>query len=284
MRMNPVFKRAVAVWTVAMTMAWSGSVMAQAMPAPVPAAVVAPAAEYRLAAGDSVKITVFQNPDLSIETRISEAGSISFPLLGSVRLSGMTTAQAEKRLADGLRDGNFVKAPQVSIVVATVRGNQASVLGQVLRPGRYPIETAEMRLTDLLAIAGGIAPTGADVVTVVGKRNGKPFRTEVDLPSVFGPDRNLNDVLLQNDDVVWVDRAPMIFVYGEVQRPGTHRLERGLTVLKALATAGGLTQRGTEKGIRVQRRGTDGKTQTLQPPIDELLRDGDVVYVRESLF
>jgi polysaccharide biosynthesis/export protein len=247
-------------------------------------AVPTTAGEYRLSAGDSVKITVFQSPDLSIETRISEAGVISFPLLGNITIGGLTPGQAEKKIADGLREGNFVKQPQVSIVVATVRGNQVSVLGQVLRPGRYPIETAELRLTDLLALAGGIAPTGADIVTVVGKRGGKAFRTEVDLPKVFGTDRNLNDVLLQNEDVVWVDRAPTIFVYGEVQRPGSFRLERGLTVLQALATAGGVTQRGTEKGIRVHRKGTDGKTQVAQPAMDDLLRDGDVVYVRESLF
>ena len=249
-----------------------------------PPAAGVPAAEYRLSAGDSVKITVFQNADLSIETRVSEAGIVSFPLLGNIKIGGLTAGQAEKRIADGLRDGNFVKQPQVSVVVAQVRGNQVSVLGQVLRPGRYPVETAEMRLTDLLALAGGISPTGADIVTVVGKRSGKPFRTEVDLPKVFGTDRNLNDVLLQNEDVVWVDRAPTIFVYGEVQRPGTFRLERGLTVLQALATAGGVTQRGTEKGIRVHRRGADGKVQISQPTMDDQLRDGDVVYVRESLF
>ena len=244
---------------------------------------VAPA-EYRLGPGDMVRITVFQNPDLTTETRISEAGAISFPLLGSVRISGMTTAEAERRIADGLRSGNFVRQPQVSILVSQVRGNQVSVLGQVGRPVRYPIETGELRLTDLLATAGGIAATGADIVTVVGTRNGKPFRAEIDLPRVFAPDRRGEDVLLRNEDVVWVDRAPMIFVYGEVQRPGPLRLERGLTVLQALATAGGVTQRGTEKGIRLHRRGNDGKVQVTQPGMDDSLRDGDVLYVRESLF
>lgn len=259
--------------------------------APTPGAAGTPAtpgsvapAEYRLGPGDMVRITVFQNPDLTTETRISEAGAISFPLLGSVRISGMTTAEAERRIADGLRTGNFVRQPQVSILVSQVRGNQVSVLGQVGRPGRYPIETGELRLTDLLATAGGIAATGADIVTVVGTRNGKPFRAEVDLPRVFAPDRRGEDVLLRNEDVVWVDRAPMIFVYGEVQRPGAHRLERGLTVLQALATVGGVTQRGTEKGIRLHRRATDGKVQVTQPGMDDSLRDGDVLYVRESLF
>lgn len=276
-------------WSLALMaflLAWCAGLARAQAPATPPATAPAAAtsAEYRLAAGDAVRITVFQNPDLSIETRLSEAGTISFPLLGSVRLVGMTTAQAERRIADGLRDGNFVKQPQVSLLVVQVRGNQVSVLGQVGRPGRYPIETGELRLTDLLATAGGITPTGSDIVTVVGTRNGKPFRAEVDLPKVFGPDRRGDDVLLRNDDVVWVDRAPTMFIYGEVQRPGVQRLERGLTVLQALATAGGLTQRGTEKGIRLHRRGTDGKVAVTQPVMDDSLRDGDVLYVRESLF
>lgn len=275
---------AVGRWLVLLCLALSASVQAQSSTTTAQPAVAATGAEYRLAAGDSVRITVFQNPDLSIETRLSEAGTISFPLLGTVRLAGMTTGQAERRIADGLRDGNFVKQPQVSVLVSQVRGNQVSVLGQVGRPGRYPIETGELRLTDLLATAGGISATGSDVVTVVGTRNGKPFRAEVDLPKVFAPDRRGDDVLLKNDDVVWVDRAPTIFLYGEVQRPGAQRLERGLTVLQALATVGGVTQRGTEKGIRLHRRGTDGKVQITQPAMDDALRDGDVLYVRESLF
>lgn len=262
------------------------SLGAAAQPAPADAAARATvtAAEYRLAAGDQIRITVFQNPDLSVETRLTEAGTITFPLIGTVNLRGLTTSQAERRIADALRDGNYVKQPQVSLQVSQVRGNQVSVLGQVGRPGRYPIETGELRLTDLLATAGGISPSGADIVTVVGTRNGKPFRAEVDLPRVFGPDRRNEDVLLQNEDVVWVDRAPTIFIYGEVQRPGAQRLERGLTVLQTLATAGGLSARGTEKGIRLHRRGPDGKVQVIQPGMDDPMRDGDVLYVRESLF
>lgn len=282
--MNQIVSIALRLLTGALVAA-SGSVLAQTPPAtPAAAATRATAPEYRLAPGDQVRITVFQNPDLSVETRITEAGSITFPLIGTVNLRGLTTSQAERRIADALRDGNYVKQPQVSVQVSQVRGNQVSVLGQVGRPGRYPIETGELRLTDLLATAGGISPTGADIVTVVGTRNGKPYRVEVDLPRVFGPDRRSEDVLLQNEDVVWVDRAPSIYIYGEVQRPGAHRLERGLTVLQTLATAGGLTARGTEKGIRLHRRSSDGKVQIIQPGMDDPMRDGDVLYVRESLF
>ena len=118
------------------------------------------AAQYRLALGDTIRITVFQSPDLSLETRITEAGVISYPLLGSVTLAGLTVAEAEQRIASGLRAGNFLNQPQVSINVVTARGNQVSVLGSVGRPGRYPLETGEVRLTDMLATAGGTCRRG----------------------------------------------------------------------------------------------------------------------------
>ncbi len=246
------------------------------------AATAAP--EYRLSAGDVVRISVFQNPDLSLETRVGDAGLISYPLLGSIRIGGTTVGQAEKLIADGLRNGNFVRQPQVSLLVLQVRGNQASVLGQVNRPGRFPIETVDLRLSDLLANAGGVAASGADLVTIVGTRDGKPFRKEVDLPAMFRDQNRNDDLLIVNGDTVYVDRAPLAYIYGEVQRPGPLRLERGMTVMQALATGGGLTQRGTEKGLRVHRRGPDGKVQIVQPSMDDPLREGDVVYVRESLF
>jgi polysaccharide export outer membrane protein len=146
------------------------------------------------------------------------------------------------------------------------------------------LELADTRLTDILAAAGGVSQGGADIVTVVGSRNGKPFRSEIDLPGAFQVAQRTNDVVLANGDVIYVDRAPTVFIYGEVQRPGVIRLDRGMTVMQALATGGGLTPRGTEKGMRVHRRGPDGKVQVIQPSMDDPVRDGDVVYVRESLF
>ena len=253
----------------------------QAQPA---APVAAAPTEYRLGAGDVVRIAVFQNPDLTLETRITEAGVISYPLLGQVRVGGLGVTEAERRIADGLRSGNFVKNPQVTLVVLQVRGNQASVLGQVNRPGRYPIKVADMRLTDLLALAGGTAAGGADMVVVTGTRNGQPFRQEVDLPALFMVGGAAKDLFILNGDTVWVERQPLVYIYGEVQRPGPLRLEREMTLLQALATGGGLTARGTDKGIRVHRKGGGGKVQIIEPGMTDTLREGDVVFVRESLF
>ncbi len=192
-------------------------------------------AEYKLGTGDVVRISVYQNPDLTLETRIGESGVVSYPLLGSVSLGGKSVSQAEKAVADGLRSGNFVKQPQVSILVMQVRGNQASVLGQVNRPGRYPIEVVDMRLSDLLAAAGGVAATGADTLIVTGTRNDKPFRKEIDLPGLFATSSQEADLIVQNGDVVYVNRAPVVYIYGEVQRPGAIRLERDMSVMQALA-------------------------------------------------
>ena len=240
--------------------------------------------EYRLGSGDVIRVTVFQNPDLTLEGRISEAGVVSYPLLGSIRLGGQSVTAAEKFIADGLRNGNFVKQPQVSLVVLQVRGNQASVLGQVNRPGRYPIEVADMRLSELVATAGGVAPSGTDLVIVTGVRDGKAFRYEVDLPTLFAPGGRDKDIFIVNGDTVFVDRQPLVYIYGEVQRPGPMRLERDMTLLQVLAGGGGLTLRGTEKGIKVHRKEANGNIQLVVPTLTDKLREGDVVFVRESLF
>ncbi|MBI3154198.1 MAG: polysaccharide export protein EpsE [Burkholderiales bacterium] len=271
--------------TLACIVAACAALLAGAAPAwAQQAAAAMAAAEYRLGAGDVIRISVCQMPDLALEARLSEAGVISYPLLGSVQIGGLSVPQAEKKIADGLRDGNFVKQPQVSILVTQVRGNQASVLGQVNRPGRYPLESAGLRLTELLATAGGVAASGADTVTLVGSRGGQPFRRAIDLPSLFRTDGGGDDPLIQHGDAVYVERAPLVYIYGEVQRPGAMRLERGMTLLQVLAAGGGLTQRGTDKGIRVHRRDAQGQVQVLTPGMDDRVQDGDVVYVRESLF
>lgn len=240
--------------------------------------------EYRLGAGDVLRIAVYQNPDLSLESRLSEAGVLNFPLLGPVRLGGLSIAAAEQLLAKGLRDGQFVRQPQVNVSVVQVRGHQASVLGLVNRPGRFALEATGLRLTDLLAMAGGTAPGASDVAVVTGVRHGQVWREEVDLPTLFKPGGQARDVAIAHGDTVWVDRQAQVYIYGEVQRPGPLRLERGMTLMQVLATGGGLTPRGTDKGIRLHRRSPDGRLQVMQPAMDDTVREGDVVHVRESLF
>ena len=240
--------------------------------------------EYQLGPGDTIRVLVFQNPDLTLETRVSENGTISFPLIGTVRIGGMTVARAERTIADALRTGGFIKQPQVNVLLVVSRGNQVSVLGLVNRPGRYPLETFNTRLSEMLAIAGGVAPTGADVVILTGTRDGKPFRKEIDVAGMLLNNNPQDDIVVAGGDVIYVHRAPMFYIYGEVQRPGSFRVERGMIVRQALAQAGGLTPRGTERGLSLQRRSAEGTLETLRPNLDDLVRPDDVFQVRESLF
>lgn len=240
--------------------------------------------DYPLGAGDSLHIQVYQNPDLTIDTRMSENGSISYPLIGAVDLNGLSTAAAEKKIADLLQKGGFLQNPQVNIALTQVRGNQISVLGQVARSGRYPLESANTRLSDMLANAGGIAPSGDDMVIVVGQRGGKPFRKVVDVPSLFLNEAPGNDMVLLGGDIIYVHRAPMYYIYGEAQRPGSFRIERGMTFMQALAQGGGPSARGNEKRLRLHRKAADGSIVQTEPQLTDLVLPDDVIYVKESIF
>ena len=240
--------------------------------------------DYPLGAGDSLHIQVYQNPDLTIDTRMSENGSISYPLIGAVDLNGLSTAAAEKKIADLLQKGGFLQNPQVNIALTQVRGNQISVLGQVARSGRYPLESANTRLSDMLANAGGIAPGGDDMVIVVGQRGGKPFRKVVDVPSLFLNEAPGNDMVLLGGDIIYVHRAPMYYIYGEAQRPGSFRIERGMTFMQALAQGGGPSARGNEKRLRLHRKAADGSIVQTEPQLTDLVLPDDVIYVKESIF
>lgn len=240
--------------------------------------------DYQLGAGDAIRVQVFQNPDLTIEARVSENGSISYPLIGEVELGGLPLAVAEKKIADALKKGGFIQNPQINIVLMQIRGNQVAVLGQVNRPGRFPLETANTRLSDMLANAGGATTSGDDVAIVVGMRNGQLFRKQIDIPSIFLDEKLQDNIVLQGGDSIYVHRAPVFYIYGEAQRPGAYRIERGMTIMQALATGGGPTARGTEKRLRLHRKTANGSVVQSTPELTDVVKPNDVIYVNESLF
>jgi polysaccharide biosynthesis/export protein len=240
--------------------------------------------DYQLGAGDTIRIQVFQNPDLTLETRVSESGTITYPLIGTVQLGGQSLSDAEGMIAKQLKDGGFVQQPQVTVVLLQNRGNQVAVLGQVNRPGRFPLETFNTRLTEMLAMAGGTAASGADTVIIVGVRGGQPLRKEIDLAGLFLDNRMTDDMVVAGGDVIYVHRAPVFYIYGEAQRPGAYRVERGMTVMQALAQGGGPTVRGTENRLRLHRRAANGAIAQSTPALTDPIQPEDVLYVNESLF
>ncbi|WP_038496288.1 polysaccharide export protein EpsE [Collimonas arenae] len=241
------------------------------------------AADTPLGAGDALKISVFGNPDLSLETKVSDAGNITFPLIGNVSVGGLSTADAEKKISGMLTDGGFLRKAEVNIMVTELQSQMVSVLGQVLHPGRYAI-SGKRNVTDMLAAAGGVSPEGGDTATVIRVRNGKTIKQVVNLVEMIHSADMKSNLDLSNGDMVYVDRAPKFYIYGEVQHPGGYRLEANMTVIQALSVGGGLTPRGTERGLRIKRRDASGNEQMIDAKNNEVLQTDDVVYVKESLF
>ena len=284
-----------AFFSLVLTFAYSQQPSSPSAPAPVqaqaqaqaPVASSAPESvnqDYRLGPGDAIGVQVYQSPDLSVDARVAESGVINYPLVGSIQLGGLTISEAEKKIADALRTGGFVKVPQVNIILRQVRGNQVAVLGQVSKPGRFPLETFNTRVSDMLAMAGGTTPTGDDVLIVSGQRGGKPFRKIIDIPALFLNAKTDDDIVLSGGDTLYVNKAPMFYIYGEAQRPGPYRIERGMTVMQALAQGGGPTVRGSQNRLRLHRRDIEGKVIETTPQLTDLVRSEDVLFVRESLF
>lgn len=248
------------------------------------AATVHAAEEYRLGAGDVVKVTVYNNPDLTTEAQIAEDGAISFPLIGKVTLAGLSKSAAEASIARLLVEGRFLKQAQVNLLISDYRSQKASVLGEVNKPGKYTIGPAST-VTDLIAQAGGISEKGSHVVTVIRQgKDGAQAKEEIDLHNVLANGRAAPNMRVGNEDIVFVPPTPVFYIYGEVQKPGAYPLNPNLTVRQALSVGGGLTVRGTERGLRISRRGPDGGVRTIAAGLGDPVQAGDVVQVKESLF
>jgi polysaccharide export outer membrane protein len=259
-------------------------------PSSFPAASIPPSAQQQavvgleqLGMGDMVRISVFRNPELTTEAKINERGTILFPMIGEVQVAGLSPTQAGQRIADKLRQGRYVVNPEVTVSLAQINSRQVSVLGNVNKPGRYPLDTMSVKLTDFLAVAGGVATPGSDLVTIVSNKEGKTTKRDVDLAAMFRSGDLTGNLELQPGDTIYVHKAPMVYVYGEVQRGGAYRVEPQMTVMQAIALGGGVTARGTQRGIKITRR--DGeRVREMDARLTDPVQPDDVIFVRESIF
>ena len=320
-------------------------------------------ADYTLGAGDYVKVVVYGDAELTRETRVSEDGVLTMPLIGEVKVGGLTTIESEKRIAEQLKRGGYIANPQVSVLVLEFMSKSVSVLGGVPKPGRYPV-TRPTDVKDILAEAGGLVPDASEIITVVrgdkrseydlnevierrnvndqdvrliggetiyistrdvavvgqvlrpGKygiqggtrkisdfvalaggatenagetlfftsaRSGTPVTQEINIDELFkSPSNALNKDLLPGD-VLYVPKAPQVYVYGEVQRPGMYKIDKNMTVMQGIAKAGGLTVRGTQRSVKLHRKNAEGTTVKQSPELTATLQDEDVLFIEESL-
>ena len=209
-----------------------------------------------LGPGDEVEITVYGAPDLSGRTRVGANGSVSMPLVGYIHVAGLSNSEAEEVIATQLRQNNVVNTPQVSVYVREYTTSGISVAGEVLKPGVYSA-LGPHRLSDILQKAGGLTERAANSVTISHRGGVDPITVE--LPKDPGALSRVNVELFPGDTVV-VARAGIVYVLGEVTKPGGYVLNGngGVTVMQAVAAAGGPSRLASVGGTKMLRRTPTG--------------------------
>lgn len=251
------------------------------LPSALPASVLSGGRDG-LGPGDSIRVTVFGQPDLETETVVGDDGSVSLPLINRVVVGGLSPQAAGDRIAAAYEAGDFLKDPQVSVVLEALKSRQISVLGAVKTPGRFPLD-ARLSTLDALALAGGVTDAGSLEVVLLRPSGGQTLRYDLDVSSLLsgqGP-----GVELAPGDTIYVPEAPKFYIYGEVQRPNAYPIREGsLTVMQAISLGGGLTDRGSDSRIQIRRESGDGQVRTLSADLRDPVRPNDVIYVKERLF
>jgi polysaccharide biosynthesis/export protein len=253
--------------------------------------------KYKIGPRDRLQIKVMQIPELmGVDVRVSEDGSINLPLIGRIMIAGLTIDEVEKSLAKVLEE-KYIKNPQVFVFILEYQYQRIIVVGAVNRPGTYPL-IERTSLLDILSQAGGIKENAGDEIVVIRKG---PSGTRADVLisieelTVQGNEQ-MNLPLLPGDIInVRVDKAINFFVIGAVRNPGVYQVltSKKINIVQALAVAGGVTDFGTYSGMFIKRRMKNGKEYNIVVEFKDivkgvkpniLLQEGDVIFVKESIF
>ncbi len=272
----------------------SGTPASPAAAAQAPTLPPVPAADdYIIGAHDVINITVFDEPDLSGLFRVDGDGTITYPLLGRVTAAGLTARVLEDRLR-GLLSNGYLKQPQVRVEVEQYRSQSIFIIGEVRSPGRYPL-TGNMTLIEALAAAGSLSGTAGSEVLIVHSTQTTPPTG----PVVPGSDEtaqvthvNIADlqagklaanVALHDGDTIFVPKAETFYITGQVKNPGAYVLQPGMTVLQAISLAGGLTDRGSNRRIKIVRF-VNGEKKEIGVDQTDLVHAGDTIVVPQRFF
>lgn len=245
--------------------------------------------EKAIQPGDVLKVSVYGNPDLTTEAEVSSTGFINLPLIGAVEIAELISSQASEKIERRLIERKVLKNPQVIIVVLESKTNTVSVLGQVKAPGKYKLNAGAKTLIDLIAIAGGLTPTASQDITIIKAGMQSPLnKVTINMQQIFVDGitgvLTMEDTQLQSGDIIYVPEAPVFYIYGKVNRPGSFILKREMTVAQAIALGGGISSTGTTRGLSIKRKSEDGAFIDVKVNEDTLIQPNDTLYVDESIF
>jgi polysaccharide export outer membrane protein len=260
-------------------------------------AIAAAQESYDIGPEDVLHIVVLGQPELSADFTIDRDGVLNFPILGKVKAAGMGPEELERKLTTLLAEG-YLKRPQVSVSVKDYRSHRVFVTGEISKPGPVPVK-GDQTLRSLLGELGNLGPeAGSEVVVLrppkgdgnqpsalptgeaANSSNIEVFRFNVKDVLSGAPDQNM---LLQAGDTVHFPRAAMVYIMGQVSRPGPYRLQEQTVVLQALAVAGGITERGSTKRIKIVRI-VGGKKVEIRAKETDVVQPGDTITVGERIF
>ena len=268
----------------------------QALPSPLPAR--SPVPDYEIGAEDILKVTVYGHEDLSLAVVVQSDGTFVYPLVGRVKAAELTTKELEQKLTVLLSQG-FIRNPQVTVSVAEYRSKTVFVVGEVSRPGTYPLSEGRT-LVEILSRAGPMLPGAGSEVVVIRPATPSgapllprdvagdgPLRSQgqvirIDVRELQAGDLTQN-AALRPGDTVFIPQAPRVFVSGEVRNPGAYAFAPGMTLRQAISMAGGFTEHASSSRLRVVRQ-VEGKSREIKVRIDDTLEPGDTVVVKESWF
>jgi polysaccharide export outer membrane protein len=252
--------------------------------------------EYKIGPRDLLEIKVFELPELNQTVRVSEDGTITLPLLQSIKIEGLTKDEVERKLA-ALLEEKYVKNAQVSVFIKEYQSNRVSVIGAVEKQGMYEL-IGKQNLIQIISQAGGLKENASDEIFVLREgKNGITANIKIDLEELFLNNNQKLNIPIQPNDIINVpiDKPIHIYVYGEVKSPGVLqvKMSKKITLLQAVAMAGGLTEGASKSRVTLKRRDKTGKETSLKvnlkdisngKKLDIVLKEGDVIYVPASIF
>lgn len=239
----------------------------------------AQANDYRIGPGDVLKITVYRAPDMESTVRVSDQGAVSVPSIGALKVADLTASEVADKIATELKTRGIFLQPSVNVLVTEMHSKTVSVLGAVLKPGEIVLDRPGLTISEILARAGATFTSNAGRVSIVDSAAGtKEQLSLADLAS------GAHDRPVHPGEVLFVQPPPTFFIRGEVNHAGEYPVTPGLTVGKAIALGGGLTDRGSASRVRLERRGPDGAVTKRSVRGKIAVEPGDLLIIGARLF
>jgi polysaccharide export outer membrane protein len=241
--------------------------------------------DYIVGEEDVLKITVYNYPDMTTTERVSGEGIITLPLVGDIKVAGMTTDRVAKTIAEKLADG-FIVNPNVSVFVVEFRSKKAIIMGYVNKPGIYML-SGNTTFLELISLAGGLSKDAGYKATIKRKLSGSTGGEgiiTVDLKKLVEQGDTALNIFLMDGDSVFIAKAGVFYLTGEVKSPAAYKYEEGLTVIKAVTMAGGFTDKASESRIRIIRKIDKNEKVIYKADMNEPIFPDDVIIVPESFF